>query len=220
MKSAKVLVPLATLVLGGVVGVTALVASRSKSQVGIYQSAPINPSSSGTAGGMMGGGADIANGAAGGLVLASRMQALAVSAAHSASKNGNHLTYHSSQVELVALGAPGNKPGMYWQIDGVDNPIVSVRAGSSITVDFADGDPGHPHGFELTTAAPPFGRMAMMAGNIASLGAFIMPVPPPQGNQWYAVNVTFLAPQPGTYYIICPVPGHAQQGMWTKFIVS
>lgn len=176
----------------------------------------------GTGGGMMGGGSDIARGAPGGLVPASRMAALAAQAAHSAKRSGQVLTYSTKQVTIVALGAPGSRPGMYWQIDGVDGPqgpTVSVPAGSTITVDFADGDPGHPHGFELTTAAPPYNRMAMMQGGIASQGAFIMPVPPPKANLWYAATVSFQAPSPGVYHIVCPVPGHAQQGMWATFVV-
>ena len=176
----------------------------------------------GAAGGMMGGGSDIASGAPGGLVTASRMQTLAAQAARSATRTGQTLTYHTKQVTLVALGAPGNRPGMYWQIDGVDGPhgpTVSVPAGATVTVDFADGDPGHPHGFELTTAAPPYDRMAMMQGRIAAPGAFIMPVPPPKGNLWYAATISFKAPSPGTYHIICPVPGHAQRGMWATFVV-
>ncbi len=34
-----------------------------------------------------------------------------------------------------------------------------------------DADPGHPHGFEVTTAAPPYPRMAMTAGAVAAPGA-------------------------------------------------
>ena len=176
----------------------------------------------GAAGGMMGGGSDIARGAPGGLVAAGRMEALAAQAARSATRTGRTLTYHTKEVTLVALGAPGSRPGMYWQIDGVDGPngpTVSVPAGAGVTVDFADGDPGHPHGFELTTASPPYVRMAMMQGRIAAPGAFVMPVPPPKGNLWYAATVSFQAPPPGTYHIICPVPGHAQQGMWATFVV-
>lgn len=175
----------------------------------------------GAAGGMMGRGSDIARGTSGGLVPATRMQALAAQAARTVNKSGGTLTYHAKVLTLVALGAPGNRPGMYWQIDGVDGPrgpTVSVPAGATVTVDFADGDPGHPHGFELTTAAPPYDRMAMMEGSIAAPGAFVMPVPPPTGSLWYAATVTFKAPAPGTYHIICPVPGHAQQGMWATFI--
>lgn len=176
----------------------------------------------GSAGGMMGGGSDIARGTSGGLVPATRMQALAAQAARNVTKSGRTLSYHTKTVTLVALGAPGNRPGMYWQIDGVNGPhgpTVSVPADATVTVDFADGDPGHPHGFELTTAAPPYDRMAMMEGSIAAPGAFVMPVPAPKGNLWYAATVTFKAPAPGTYHIICPVPGHAQQGMWATLIV-
>ena len=75
------------------------------------------------------------------------------------------------------------------------------------------------HGHELTTAAPPYPRMAMMAGRIAAPGAFIVPVPPPERNLWYAVTVSFPAPAAGTCYVICPVPGHAQGGMWAKLVV-
>ncbi|MDA8071459.1 MAG: sulfocyanin-like copper-binding protein [Actinomycetota bacterium] len=173
-------------------------------------------------GGMTGGGSKIANGAPGGLVPASRMEALATKARRTVDQRGSTLTYRSQHVTLVALGAPGSRPGMYWQLDGVDGPrgpTVSVPAGAIVTVDFADGDPGHPHGLELTTAAPPYPRMAMMAGRIAAAGAFIMPVPPPEGNLWYAVTISFHAPAAGTYYVICPVPGHAQKGMWAKLVV-
>ncbi|MHB8496378.1 MAG: sulfocyanin-like copper-binding protein [Acidimicrobiales bacterium] len=172
--------------------------------------------------GMMGGGSKIANGAPGGLVPASRMEALATEARRTAGQRGSSLTYRSQRVTLVALGAPGSRPGMYWQLDGVDGPrgpTVSVPAGAIIRVDFADGDPGHPHGLELTTAVPPYPHLAMMAGRIAAPGAFIMPVPPPEGNLWYAVTISFHAPASGTYYVICPVPGHAQEGMWAKLVV-
>lgn len=205
--------------LGAGAGVVGLLMNRPASSVAVPGG------SSGMMGGlgsMMGGGVDIAGGAPGGLVPGSQMEALAAKAARTVQISGSTLTYHSRQVTLVALGAPGNRPGMYWQIDGIngpDGPTVSVPAGSTITVDFADGDPGHPHGFELTTAAPPYSRMAMMAGPIAAPGAFIMPVPPPQGTLWYAATVTFRAPVPGTYYYLCPVPGHAQQGMWGKLVV-
>lgn len=163
-----------------------------------------------------------AHGAPGGFVSAGQMAALAVQAAHSAARSGETLTYSTNHVTIVALGAPGSAPGMYWQIDGVDGPrgpTVSVPAGATITVDFADGDPGQSHGFELTTATPPYNGMAMMDGGIAAAGAFIRPVPPPEGDMWYAATVEFQAPKPGTYHVICPVPGHAQQGMWATFVV-
>ncbi|MHB1834561.1 MAG: sulfocyanin-like copper-binding protein [Solirubrobacteraceae bacterium] len=200
-------------------------ASHSASSAGRGDGEPTMGSTGGMTGSSeatMGGGAGIHGGSAGGLVPAGRMEALAAKAARSAQVIGATVTYPRRQVTLVALGAPGNRPGMYWQIDGLDGPggpTVSVAEASTITVDFADGDPGHPHGFELTTAAPPYPRMAMMAGRIAAPGALIMPVPAPKGRLWHAATVTFRAPPPGTYYYICPVPGHAAQGMWGKLVV-
>ena len=145
---------------------------------------------------MAGGGSDIARGATGGFVPARRMETLAVNIAHSVHHEGHTLYYRSTHVTLVALGAPGSRPGMYWQLDGIDGPTVSVPAKATITVDFANGDPGHPHGFELTTAAPPYPRMAMMVGQVAANGAFVMPVPAPQGTLWYAATTSFTAPPP------------------------
>ena len=229
----KILVAALALVIGAGAGGVALTDSHGASSSPTSSAGSEQPST-GAAGarvgegmmgggeGMMGGGSKIANGAPGGLVPASRMEALATMARRTVEERGSTLTYRSQNVTLVALGAPGSRPGMYWQLDGVDGPrgpTVSVSAGAVITVDFADGDPGHPHGFELTTAAPPYPRMTMMAGRIAAPGAFIMPVPPPEGNLWYAVTISFHAPPAGTYDIICPVPGHARQGMWAKLVI-
>jgi len=234
----KIIVPTLALVVGAGAGAggLALADSHGASVSPSSTLAPQQPSAGastnaggamagvGMAGGreMMGGGSEIASGASGGLVPATRMKALAANARRTVQENGSTLTYRSHRVTLVALGAPGSRPGMYWQLDGIDGPrgpTVSVPGRAVITVDFADGDPGHPHGFELTTAAPPYPRMAMMAGRIAAPGAFIMAVPAPDGNLWYAATISFPAPPAGTYYIVCPVPGHAQRGMWAKLVV-
>jgi rusticyanin len=132
----------------------------------------------------------------------------------------NRITYHTSQVDLVMVGAPPGRSGMYWQADGRVNPTIVIPAGSSVTVNFADGDPGTIHGWELTTAGPPFPVMAMMAGQIAAPGAFAMPVNPPSASNWYGRTLHFTAPPPGTYHYICPVPGHAASGMWGTLVVA
>lgn len=220
---------LAVGVVGGALG-TAVATTGTASSAAAAKTAAYGPGPMTGAGDMMGGGEMMggapmmagmpgAGGGGAGLVPAARMEALAAVAARQATVNGRTVTYRSSKVTLVALGAPGNRPGMFWQIDGLVNPTVRVPAGATITVRFADGDAGHPHGFEVTTATPPFPRMAMMAGQVGAPGAFIMPVPAPHGASWYSATTTFRAPPAGTYYYLCPVPGHAQQGMWGKLIV-
>ena len=132
----------------------------------------------------------------------------------------NRITYHTSQVDLVMVGAPPGRSGMYWQADGRVNPTIVIPAESSVTVIFADGDPGTIHGWDLTTAGPPFPVMAMMAGQVAAPGAFAMPVSPPSGSNWYGRTLHFAAPPAGTYHYICPVPGHAASGMWGTLVVA
>ena len=99
------------------------------------------------------------------MVPASRLEAWSAQAARRARVHGSVVTYGSRRVTMVALGAPGDRPGMFWQVDGVVNPTVVVPAGAVVTVDFADADPGQSHGFEVTRAAPPYPGMAMMAGS-------------------------------------------------------
>lgn len=170
---------------------------------------------------MMGG--TFAGQRAGGLLSSAQVSALSVRARAQASvvPATNQIRYHTAAVLLVVVGAPPGRPGMFWQVDGtLVNPTVVVPAGSRITVEFANGDPGQRHGFELTTGTPPFPRMAMRDGTVAAPGAFIMPLPPPSGSRWYAGRVSFTAPRPGTYHYICPVPGHAERGMWGTLVVA
>lgn len=128
------------------------------------------------------------------------LQQLRLRVVKGATVTGNTVRYNGLRPEVVALGAPPGRPGMFWEVDGKINPTIVVAPKSEITLVFADGDPGHHHGFELTTAAPPYARMAMMAGSVASPGAFIMPVEPPSGNTWHGRTITFAAPSPGTNY--------------------
>ncbi len=180
---------------------------------------------SGMMGGSTGGSGGYGSGMLGGSVSVTSASALSrlvttLAPETSVDPAANRITYHTSQVDLVMVGAPPARPGMYWQTDGRVNPTIVIPAGSSVTVNFADGDPGTIHGWELTTAGPPFPVMAMMAGQVAAPGAFAMPVSPPSGSNWYGRTLHFSAPPPGTYHYICPVPGHAASGMWGTLVVA
>jgi len=175
----------------------------------------------GSAGGSGGSGSSMMGGSPS-VTSASALSRLVIglAAGTSVATAANRVTYHTSQVDLVMVGAPPGRSGMYWQADGLVNPTIVIPAGSSVTVNFADGDPGTIHGWELTTAGPPFPVMAMMAGQVAAPGAFAMPVSPPSGSNWYGRTLHFAAPPAGTYHYICPVPGHAASGMWGTLVVA
>lgn len=135
----------------------------------------------------------------------------------------NTITYHSLHDRLVLLAAPAvlHLSGMQWEIDGLINPKIVVPRGAQVTVDLVNADQGYRHGFEVTTAAPPFNEMAMMQGGGAAFaGAFIMPIRPETSQGQYHGSTRFTAATAGTYHYICPVPGHAAQGMAGLLVVG
>ncbi len=135
----------------------------------------------------------------------------------------NTIVYSSSKVSLVPLAAPAalHIPGMQWEIDGLINPTIVVPKGASVNVNLINADKGYMHGFEVINASPPFSQMAMRQGPRAFASSFIMPIPPENTlGQFSSSSTQFRAVSKGTYYYICPVPGHAALGMAGKFIVS
>ena len=169
------------------------------------------------AGGMMGG-------ALGSVWTPSKVSALVKQSEKGVTlnKTTNTITYHSRHVLLVPLAAPAalHVSGMQWEIDGLINPTVVIPKGAHVTVDLVNADQGYMHGFEITTAEPPFIRMAMGQGSIAFARAFVMPIPPETTQGQYHRSTQFAASKAGTYYYICPVPGHAAAGMAGRFIVK
>lgn len=61
--------------------------------------------------------------------------------------------------------------------------------------------------------------MVMMDAPVALPGAFAMPVSAATSRQWFGHTLYFVASQAGSYYYLCPVPGHARRGMYGRFIV-
>lgn len=126
----------------------------------------------------------------------------------------NTVSYAGNSVTLVALASPHGAPNMTWEIAGLVNPTVVVRSGTQVTVELVNTDWGYLHGFELTTTPPPYAYMAMMG---AASNLLMMPLPARTTksltNAAYHTSSATLMASAGTYYYLCPVPGHAQQGM-------
>ncbi len=136
----------------------------------------------------------------------------------------NQIRYTTRDVTLVAVGSPPGHEGEYWQVNGRVNPSVIVPTGAQVTLEVINGDPDMPHGWALTTSAPPYGQMPMMSGMYGdgmAMYAVVAPLPATQGNDnWPMTTLHFTAPSAGVYYYICQVPDHAQEGMWGKLIVA
>lgn len=127
----------------------------------------------------------------------------------------NTITYSGKSIDLVALASPHGKPNMTWEIDGMVNPTVIIPPHATIQVTLVNTDWGYMHGFEVTATAPPYSYMSMMDVNSDFL---LMPLPERTTKSLttaeYFTRSGHLHLSAGTYHYLCPMPGHAQQGMY------
>ncbi len=181
----------------------------------------------GGVGGMMGGGATMMGGT-GSANGSTRISAASVAALVRQGETGaridraaDTITYRGRTALVVALASPHGAPNMTWEIDGLVNPTIRIPAGTRVTVDLVNTDWGYWHGFELTPTPPPYPDMAMMG--IANQ-FLLMPLPERTtqnlATAQYATRSGRFTATRGTYYYLCPVPGHAQQGMYGKLVIS
>ena len=102
---------------------------------------------------------------------------------------------------------------MTWEIDGLVNQTLFIQPGATVYVTLVNPDWGYMHGFEVTKTTPPYSQTPMMtADHVFMLQALT--------NARYHVIEGEMTLQSGTYYYICPVPGHAQSGMFGRLNVT
>lgn len=130
------------------------------------------------------------------------------------------VTYSGRSVTLVALSSPHGIPDMRFEIDGLVNPTVIVPQNARLTFHLVNTDWGEVHGLAVTTTPPPYPFMAMMA---TSDRLFLWPLPPRSTRNLataeYAASSAGVTLAAGSYDYLCPVPGHAQQGMYGRLVV-
>lgn len=132
----------------------------------------------------------------------------------------NQLVFHTTDVQLAVLGSPQGGPDMTFRIAAIADPTIVVPKGAKVTVQFVNADADTAHGWLLTAAQRSFPYMGMMAGPPAFPGAFAVPLGDPTAAGMPTETITFTAGQSGKYTYLCPVPGHAQQGMHGVFEVT
>lgn len=165
----------------------------------------------------------------------------------SASKDAGTLTpngsvrFSGARIEIPVIAVEPGKPDTTFEVHGKVNPTIIVPAGAKLRFVLANADAGMPHGLDVTLSAPPYGvlphlptmagammnsksmRQSMMGGSVVmkkTTAATGTVNPQDDGRQRLAVKKTgWFTLKPGTYYYVCPIPGHAKQGMYGKIIV-
>lgn len=185
--------------------------------------------SGGGSSGMMGGASGMMGGASGMMADQTATPVLPADAAElgMASPTGatvdaaqNRITFTTASVSFTVLASPAAGPDMTFRVAGLTNPTIVVPQDATVTVQVINADADAPHGWLLSGAQPPFSSMAMMDAPPAFGGSFAMPVGRATHATMWSETISFTANSAGSYTYLCPVMGHAQQGMHGGFLVA
>lgn len=127
------------------------------------------------------------------------------------------ITFTGSTVSFTVVAIAPGLPDMTFGIAGLANPTVIVPKGAQVTVQFINADSNEAHGWLVSQQQPPFNFGQSSAPALSGAAAGVIGDPTAAGDG--ANTVTFQASTAGTYYYICPMPGHAQMGMHGQFVV-
>lgn len=121
-------------------------------------------------------------------------------------------------------GAPGWMRGgalpasMMSGADGTD-PAISVPPGAHVTIEVVNADTDMAHGLVIMPAGTASSYMPMMTAAPAFTTSALWFLGKPTAAGMHAGTIAFTAARSGSYQYLCPVPGHAREGMADTFTV-
>ena len=130
------------------------------------------------------------------------------------------ITFTSTSVHLAVLASPAGGPDETYRIAGLVNPTITVPAAAQVTMQVINADHDTAHGLVVTASGATSSWMPMMTATPAFRGSALWFLGNPTAAGMHTGTITFTASSPGTYYYLCPVPGHAQKGMTGTFTVT
>lgn len=130
------------------------------------------------------------------------------------------ITFSTSTVRLVAVADPAGGPDETFRIAGLVNPAMTVPVGAKVSIQVINADPDTAHGLVITASQNISSPMPMMTSRPAFTGSALWFLGNPNAAGMHTATLTFTASMPGIYHYVCPVPGHAQEGMTGAFTVS
>ncbi len=148
----------------------------------------------------------------------------------------NTVNVTSGIVTLPIEAAPTwyPRPGDFWLSYGLVNPNISIKQGTTINFIFINMD-NITHMPAITTIGPPYSYMFMGSstmdtgmmggqsntnGDLYAVGPMLSGTSSQNQNVGYvATNLSVTFNNPGSYWYVCLVPGHAQMGMYGEISV-
>lgn len=151
--------------------------------------------------------------------VAARRLGAAVPAGATVDRATRTVRFSSLTAHLAVLASP-SMPAEGFRIAGMPNPTVVVPSGAKVTVELVNADGDMAHGLVVVAGAAGSSAMPMMADPPAFAGAAVWFLGAATSAGMHVASTTFTAATPGTYVYLCPVPGHAREGMVGRFVVS
>ncbi|MDA8391092.1 MAG: hypothetical protein M0Z76_10255 [Gammaproteobacteria bacterium] len=145
---------------------------------------------------------------------------------HEGRRSGTAIGFYGRHIRIVVVANAPHHPDMTFEAGGLTNPTLSITAGAQVTVTLLNMDPGPgmAHGLVITTTPPPYPVVVpdSPAADIARTRVLAPRTAARKQRARYATgHVTFRITRPGTYYYLCPVPGHAKAfHMYGRLVVT
>ena len=143
-----------------------------------------------------------------------------VPAGATVSRAEHRITLSGRSIRIVVLASPSGGPGETFRVAGMVNPAIVVTAGARVSMEVVNTDPGNANGLVVTGGRAGSAWMPMMTARPAFPGSALWFLGSPTAAGMHAGTLSFTAAVAGTYRYLCPVPGHAQEGMAGAFVVS
>jgi rusticyanin len=131
----------------------------------------------------------------------------------------NRITFSGQTVRFDVVASPSSADDRF-EVAGLVNPTIAVPAGASVTIELINSDSGSAHGLVVATVAAQPSVMPMMTSRPAFSGSAIWFLGDATSAGMHDASTTFTASSAGTYQYLCPVPGHAQHGMYGTLLVG
>lgn len=123
------------------------------------------------------------------------------------------ITFTTTRVHVVVVASPPGGPDQAYRIAGLVNPRLVIPAGARVSIEAINADPTMAHGLVITSALDTRSWMPMMTARPAFPGSALWFLGDQTIAGMHAGTLAFTAPTPGTYRYLCPIPGHARDGM-------
>jgi rusticyanin len=130
------------------------------------------------------------------------------------------VTFSGKTVHFTALANPAGGPDDTFRIAGLVNPTISVQEGSHISIEVVNADTDAANGLVVVAEGSAPESMPMLTAAPSFSGSALWFLGDPTSAGMHAGTLAFTAGRTGSYQYLCPVPGHAKDGMVGAFVVT